>query len=92
MSNQQGRYKDVNMNEQLFTGTLGTNEISRIQSLRSILFDPKFVEATGGVQQPLCGQRLGALTQIYLTFGLPVQIAVRAAQADLRQLDTRKTC
>jgi hypothetical protein len=75
------------MNEQL-----GTNEISRVQNLRPILFDQQPLEASSGVQQFLWRQRLDALTQIYLTFGLPVQIAVRAAEADIRQVDARKIC
>jgi hypothetical protein len=75
------------MNEQL-----GTNEISRVQSLRPILFDHELPETTSGVQQFLWQHRLEALTQIYLKFGLPVQIAVLAAQADLGQVDVRKIC
>jgi hypothetical protein len=75
------------MNEQL-----GTNEISRVQNLRPILFDQELPDTKSGVREFLCRQRLDALTQIYLTFGLPVQIAVRAAQADLGQVDARKIC
>ena len=75
------------MNEQL-----GTNEISRVQNLRPILFDQEPPETSSGVQQFLWRQKLDALTQIYLTFGLPVQIAVRAAEADIRQVDARKIC
>jgi len=80
-----------NMDEQLHTEKPGTNGISPTQNLRPILFDQALLETGGGAQQFLWRQRLDALTQIYLTFDLPAQIAVRAAEADLRQVDARKT-
>ena len=42
------------------------------------------------IQQFSYGERLGALTLIYLELSLPLQVALRAAEADLCQLDVRK--
>jgi hypothetical protein len=36
------------------------------------------------------GERLGALTLLYLELSLPLQVALRAAEADLCQFDVRK--
>jgi hypothetical protein len=37
------------------------------------------------------GERLDALTQIYLELSLPLKVALWAAAADLRDLDVEKT-
>jgi hypothetical protein len=37
------------------------------------------------------GERLGALTQIYLELSLPLQVAIWAAAADLRHLNAQKS-
>jgi hypothetical protein len=37
------------------------------------------------------GERLDALTQIYLELSLPLKVALGAAAADLRDLDVQKT-
>jgi hypothetical protein len=42
------------------------------------------------IQQFSYGERLGALTLIYLELSLPLQVALRAAEADLCQLDVGK--
>ena len=43
------------------------------------------------IQQFSDGERLGALTQIYLEISLPLQVAIWAAAADLRHLDAQKS-
>jgi hypothetical protein len=43
------------------------------------------------IQQFSYGDRLCALTQIYLELGLRLQVALRAAEADLCQLDVQKS-
>jgi hypothetical protein len=43
------------------------------------------------VHQFLDGERLDALTQIYLDLSLPLKVALWAAAADLRDLDMEKT-
>jgi len=76
------------MDEQIFTWPLSAT--SCIQNLKPFLFDQELVKMDNGVQQFSCGQRVGALTQVYLAFGLPLQIALRAAEADLGQLDVQQ--
>jgi hypothetical protein len=78
------------MEEQIFTCPLSANETSCIQNLKPFLFDQELVKMDNSIQQFSSGQRIGALTQIYLAFGLPLQIALRAAEADLGQLDVQK--
>jgi hypothetical protein len=43
------------------------------------------------MQQISDGERLGALTQIYLELSLPLKVALWAATADLRDLELQKT-
>jgi len=76
------------MDEQIFTWPLSAT--SCIQKLKPFLFDQELVKMDNSVQQFSCGQRVGALTQVYLAFGLPLQIALRAAEADLGQLDVQQ--
>ncbi len=80
------------MDEQFFTGPLSANETSCIQNLKPFLFDQELVKMDSSIQQFSWGQRIGALTQIYLAFGLPLPTALRAAEADLGQLDVQKIC
>jgi hypothetical protein len=76
------------MDEQIFTWPLSAT--SCIQNLKPFLFDQELVKMDNSAQQFSCGQRVGALTQVYLAFGLPLQIALRAAEADLGQLDVQQ--
>ncbi len=78
------------MEEQIFTCPLSANETSCIQNPKPFLFDQELVKMDNSIQQFSWGQRIGALTQIYLAFGLPLQTALRAAEADLGQLDVQK--
>jgi hypothetical protein len=78
------------MDEQIFTGPLSANLTSRIQNLKPILFDQELVKMDNSVQQFSCGQKVGALTRVYLAFGMPLPTALRAAEADLRQLDAQQ--
>lgn len=78
------------MEEQIFTCPLSANETSCIQNPKPFLFDQELVKIDNSIQQFSWGQRIGALTQIYLAFGLPLQTALRAAEADLGQLDVQK--
>lgn len=78
------------MDEQIFTGPLSAHLTSRIQNLKPILFDQELVKMDNSVQQFSCGQKVGALTQVYLAFGLPLPTALRAAEADLGQLDAEQ--
>jgi hypothetical protein len=78
------------MEEQIFTCPLSANETSCIQNPKPFLFDQELVKMDNSIQQFSWGQRIGALTQIYLAFGLPLQTALRAAEADLGQLGVQK--
>jgi hypothetical protein len=78
------------MDEQIFTWPLSASLTSRIQNLKPILFDQELVKMDNSVQQFSCGQKVGALTQAYLAFGLPLPTALRAAEADLGQLDAQQ--
>ncbi|MGA8482289.1 MAG: hypothetical protein WB696_30325 [Chthoniobacterales bacterium] len=78
------------MEEQIFTCPLSANETWCIQNPKPFLFDQELVKMDNSIQQFSWGQRIGALTQIYLAFGLPLQTALRAAEADLGQLGVQK--
>jgi hypothetical protein len=71
------------MNEQIFTFPLSPNETLCIHNPNPILFDQELMKINVGIQPFLNGRKLGALTLIYLEFGLPMQAARRAAEADL---------
>jgi hypothetical protein len=78
------------MDEQIFTWPLSANVTSCIQNLKPFLFDQELVKMDNTVQHFSCGQKVGALTQVYLAFGLPLPTALRAAEADLGQLDAQQ--
>jgi len=46
-------------------------------------FDQKLMNMDKSIQQYSDGERLEALTQIYVELSLPFQVAYRAAEADL---------
>jgi hypothetical protein len=74
------------MNEQIFTFPLSPNATSCIHNPKPILFDQELMKTNASVQQFSDGRKLGALTLIYLELGLPLQVALRAAEADLGHL------
>ena len=80
------------MDEQIFTCPLSANETSCIQNLKPFLFDQELAKMDNSIEQFSWAQSVGALTQIYLAFGLPLPTALRAAEADLGQLDVQKIC
>lgn len=79
------------MDEQIFTWPLSADETSGIENLKAFLFDQQLMRTDKRIQQSSYGDRLGALTQIYLELNLPLQVALRAAEADLCQHDVQKS-
>jgi len=74
------------MNEQIFTLPLSPNATSCFHNPKPILFDQELTKIDAGIKQFLDGRKLGVLTLIYLELGLPLQVALRAAEADLCHL------
>jgi hypothetical protein len=80
------KHGNVNMDEQTFIWPLCANETSRAQTLLSQLVDQKPMKTNNSSQQFSYGEKVGALTQIYLELSIPLPTALRAALADLLQL------
>jgi hypothetical protein len=74
------------MNEQIFTLPLSPNATSCFHNPKPILFDQGLTKIDASIKQFLDARKLGALTLIYLELGLPLQVALRAAEADLCHL------
>jgi hypothetical protein len=79
------------MNEQTFTWPLSPKPASCIQNPKPFIFDQELMKMDNSIQQFSDGKRLRALIQIYLEFSLPLQVAHRAAEADLCRLDVEKS-
>jgi hypothetical protein len=53
--------------------------------------EKELMKMDNSIQQFSDGERLGALTQIYLELSLPPQVALRAAEADLCYFNAQKS-
>jgi hypothetical protein len=80
------------MDEQTFAGPLSADTTSCIQNLEPFPFDQELVEMDDRIRLFSHGKRFWALTQIYLELSLPLQVALQAAEADLRQLGLQYIC
>ena len=74
------------MNEQIFTFPLSPNATSCFHNPKPILFDQELTKLDASIKQFSDERKLVALTLIYLELGLPLQVALRAAEADLGHL------
>jgi hypothetical protein len=80
------------MTEQISAEPLSTDAVSLFWSLEPLLIKQGTMKIDNSIPQFSHGERLGALTQIYLAIGLPLQVAFRAAEADLCELGVQKIC
>jgi hypothetical protein len=76
------------MDQQIFTWPCSANAASLIRNPKSLL--SIMSSWKNGILQLSEGERLWALTEIYLELSLPLPIALRAAEADLYQVDVEK--
>ena|SRR5258707_14940174 len=74
------------MNEQISAWPIGANAGSIIQNLKPVITDQEFTKMSTNIEQFSYVSKLVALTQLYMELSLPVAAALRAAEADLRQL------
>ena len=71
------------MNEQIMSPSANSSAGSFIQDLMPLLTDYPSMEMSTHINQFSYGEKVATLTQLYLELSLPLQEALRAAEADL---------